>query len=495
MIPCRIIHNKLPDAVLQQVLRVDEAGAGDPRWQLLRSGNTRRTYKFSPSAEEPAWVVKWGCRYSSLKQVRNAILGRDLATVEWQKTEEAARRGIPVVRFSLVAAPRLSSGRIQSLLVCPFLENSRNFLEALTDHRQEPKILHELLTGLGLRIAGVHQKNLLHQDFSLDNILVTDHGNTPEIIIIDWFKALPGHARGRKGFRTDMAAPLSDMIYAGLTPEEMKIFLRAYAGLMPWCRDRFEELIDWATKIRVRVCRRAYRNCTRRSRRLVIEKTAGYRLFRFKDFAFDAAQELLEGKPDRITKAQEAFIPWFSKSHEPALLQHWRWANQLHMTGLQIHTLGALAIGENLKGKKLILLQNRLALSKAQPLVESLRGPEQCALLRQAGDYMRRLHLLDISIDRLSLPEWYCIPGPDGKTTFKTTDLGCFKVLEESSVHARFGWIADSGLAYLGRRGLRCFLQGYCRGHEAGEIRRLLLEYLARGSQKGSKENSLAGAR
>jgi len=281
MIPCRIVFHTLPDLVLEDILRLDEAASDDPRWRLLRFGNTRRTYQFSPGKEGPAWVVKWGCRYTSGRKVWDALRGRDQATVEWEKTERARQCGLPVLEFKLLAAPRFLKGRLNSLLVTEYLEDSRNFIQFYRDFGQDHSLLETALRNLGRIVAEVHSHHLLHRDLSLDNVLV--RGNNPsDILLIGWFKMWE-LAPGDETLQwTDLVAPLSDMFYLGMSPRQMRPFLEGYAEKGLWLRGRFEEMLERGKKDRMGIMRRAYRKCNQRLRSIIRYRKQGYRVFLLK---------------------------------------------------------------------------------------------------------------------------------------------------------------------------------------------------------------------
>ena len=85
--------------------------------------------------------VKWGCRcFTSLKKIRNFILGRDDAWMEWKRTKRAAERGIRTLPFELVASPRWERGCLQTILVTRYLEKSQNVIEFLTRNAKNPAL-------------------------------------------------------------------------------------------------------------------------------------------------------------------------------------------------------------------------------------------------------------------------------------------------------------------------------------------------------------------
>ncbi len=336
----RIVFNRLPDAILNRVLQVGSIQSSDPEWHLLRSGNTRRTFRFTPADGGPAWVVKWGFRsHTSLKKIGNTLRGRDAATVEWQLTRQAGDRGVDVLEFELVGVPRIFRGSFQTLLVTRYLDDTCNMLDYLAHHWDDEARIEHVLKKLADQIAIIHQAGLLHQDLSLDNILVC--GNDAErVIVIDWFKSFEAPKGKTDRYFVEFLAPLSDMIYAGLPDQYLRIFLQHYSRSMPWCESEIDALIEAAWKIRVSVCRRAYRNCTRRSRRLIQYRSHGYRVFQFKE----ADRSQIEGGLAAPMHTETILIGKPESPKGSVRLNLWRMANLLHMTGIKGHCVAAYAI-------------------------------------------------------------------------------------------------------------------------------------------------------
>ncbi len=468
MIPCRIEFNRLPEEILQAVLRVDEVRDGDPRWRLLRSGNSRRTYRFAPEPGAPAWLVKWGCRYSSWKQIRNALRGRDDATVEWQKTQRAASSGIPVLDFSLLAAPRFRSGRIQTLLVTPFLDESSNFIQFLLENHDDRVRIAQTLERLGTLVADIHSRGILHQDLSLDNILVCDRQGE-KILAIDWFKMRDPRPGESDPYRIEMIAPISDMVFAGLTRERIFPFLESYAREMVWCRDRFDELLQTAIDNRKRVCQRAYRNCIRRSRRMIQYRRDAYRVFLFKNGDETAVERATHEESESGNVLTSRRARWNHGEGDSKPLLAWRLANVLKMTGVGGHRCMAYAAQKGLFSvRDLLVMDERGSRTPLQhwldPPTQNPNVPVRKSVLRQAGFFLRRLHELSIGFRSIALDDWWTVPAAGGRLEFGTEKLNSMIPFGCDDFERRFGWLADPEIRALGFESLLVFLRGYGDG-------------------------------
>ncbi len=97
MIRWRVIENSLPADVRTAVLRVDELAPYAPEWKLLRSGNTRSIYRYSPPERNgQSWLIKWGHHYN-FRQTCNALFGPTDADREAEAMRRALEAGIPTV--------------------------------------------------------------------------------------------------------------------------------------------------------------------------------------------------------------------------------------------------------------------------------------------------------------------------------------------------------------------------------------------------------------
>jgi tRNA A-37 threonylcarbamoyl transferase component Bud32 len=352
MIPCRIVFNHLPAEVLDAVLRVDEVKMNDPRWTLLRSGNTRKIYHFQPNPEKPSWIVKWGCRYTSLKKISGALTGRDQATLEWAKTRKAEECHLPVIPFSLLAVPRIQSGRIHSLLVSPYLEKSLNLIQFLSAHRDHPARVHQTLTQLGRIVYDIHTHNLLHQDLSLDNVLIQD-GDPEKLFIIDWFKMKELPKGNTELFGADLIAPLCDLFYVGTPDCAKKAFLESYTEKGTWLEGRFQEVIEKARKARIRIIERAWKNCNRKNRGIIRYRYRGYSVFLLKG----KDRESVNRSIDAELKSPSIRSQWRSKKENSPILERWRRANALRASGAIRHPVMAYAVQKRLFRIREILIE------------------------------------------------------------------------------------------------------------------------------------------
>lgn len=469
----RIHFNTLPDKVLERVLQVGAVEEDNAQWRLLRSGNTRKTYRFTPTEGDSSWVVKWGYRsYTSWKKIGNILLGRDAAKVEWELTLNAKRRGIHVLDFDLVAGPNLPAGSFQTLLVMRYQENACNFLEYLARHWNNDTLIERALIKLADEIALIHKAGLLHRDLSLDNVLVC--GEAERVIAIDWFKSHSAPARQDEGFFSDFLAPLSDMIYAGLSEERRRLFLTRYEQSMPWCKPHLEAMLQKAWKIRYSVCRRSYRNCTRRSRRLIQYRSYGFKVYQFKA----ASRTMVERILDEQQPGGEVWIEDTPHQTESKLQRWWRIANLLQMTGVKGHCVAAYARrwGWLRTREVLIFSPDPRAFSLART-VDSDSDPKwRGSVLQQAGRYVRRLHDLGIGFRELYLEEIDCVPLENGQFGFYCKNLEAYYFVKSGKLAGEFFWLSNAGFSQFNLRDLLRFLRGYGYGVVDRDLLQQILE-------------------
>ena len=429
----------------------------------------------------------FGCRYSSWKQIRNALRGRDDATVEWQKTQRASSCGIPVLDFSLLAKPRFRSGRIQTLLVTPFLDESSNFIQFLLENHDDRPRIARTLERLGTLVADIHKRGLLHQDLSLDNILVCDRRGE-KILAIDWFKMRDPRPGESDPCRIEMIAPISDMFFAGLTRERILPFLESYARDMEWCRGRFDELLQTALDNRKRVCKRAYRNCIRRSRRMVQYRHEGHKVFLFKNgdraaveraiHDEDESKSVLTSRRGRWGRGKGDSGEGETGEGDSKPLLVWRLANVLKMTGVGGHRCMAYAVQKGLLSVRDLLVMDRRG--DRPSLRQGLRSgaPARKTLLRQAGFFLRRLHELSIGFRSIALDDWWAVPVAGGRLEFGTDRFDSMMPFGCDDFEQRFGWLADPEIRALGIKSLLVFLRGYGDGELHRDLlKRILTRY------------------
>lgn len=472
----RIRINRLPPDVFQQILRVTDRGKLDSRWRLLRSGNTRRTYHFSPGSGDDSYVVKWGYRcFSSAKKIVNILAGRDDACVEWEKTRRAADHGVRVLDFDLVASPRWERGCFQTLLVTRFLDRSQNAIQFLERNVKRAHRTHTFLRALAVEVAGLHKQSLLHRDLSLDNILVRDPDDG-DILLIDWMKSEPLYAPHETAWTIDLIAPLSDMLYTGLTEDALRFFLTTYSEIMGWSTNRIDDLIGIAKKNRADTCRRAFQNCTRRNRQVIQYKHRGYKVYQLKGADSAGVREWLETDPPSQP------VPKSADENASTPVDRWRTANFLHKTGLLGHSVAAYAVrggaGESVctqdppgavKISNILLARGE----SRDPEIRSIRPQE---VLTDAGDFLRRLELCGMSIRHFDPSRWYCLPADEGRTQFYTDDPDVYVALERGPLEEPFAWLADERWRPLGVKGLIRFMRGFCAGSADREFVRKVLE-------------------
>lgn len=468
MIPCRIVFNRLPEDVLAQVLRVDELAGRDERWRLLHAGKTRRNYLFTPAPGEPAWVVKWGWRYTSWKKVRDALQGRDQAVEEYRKTRKAIEAGLPVRDFVLLARPRPLRGRLYSLLVAPYLEQSENFIQLLTRRFADGDLVARALYNLGGLIAEIHAAGFLHRDLSLDNLMIVE-ANPAKIVVLDWFLSRPNPVEPFDARLSDLVTPLCDFFYYGLEKEHMLPLLKGYAEKEPRIEGRFEELIESGRQARLGIMRRAWKNCNWRSHGAARSRFRGYRVFTLKGRKEEAVRQAIEKNEGRTG----AHSRWFGSGDSP-LLEHWRKANLLRASGLDGHGISAYAIKKGLFRISEILIADPC--DKFKPLsglIEQKASPVKKQMLEQAGRFVRHMHELDIGLERLRLEQWRYRVTEGGEGQFVTDDLDAIRPFRKD--FCTFAWLRGPGFHSLGWRDLFHFSGGYL-GHRAtsAEVKALI---------------------
>ena len=338
----RILFNSLPADVLDEILRINEFADGDSRWQLLRSGKTRKVYRFTPIPDGPSYVVKWGYRcFSSVKKIRRILTGKDDASVEWKNTLRAEENNIPVVPFAVVGAPNIRRGSFDTLLVAPYIEGSRNGLDFIAHFGRESAAVETFIQNLGCVIGTVHRCGLFHKDLSLDNMLVCDSTGA-DIRCLDWFKSFAPQEADEVFFRRDMVDPVSDLFAVGIPESQILMFLEEYAKEVDWCRGRLEEVMEAGRGNRIRRSLRAYRNCDRMSHQVVRYRRGGRRVFRLKRIQPEQVDDFLfsdDSSNERASRVRH-------KDRDSTALDWWRTANLLETAGLRIHTVLAYSRNE-----------------------------------------------------------------------------------------------------------------------------------------------------
>ena len=461
MIPCRIIVNQLPPEVLDAVLRTDEVKENDPCWQLLRSGNTRRTYHYQPEQGKPSWIVKWGCRYTSLKKITGALTGRDQATLEWEKTKKAEECGLPVVPFSLLAVPKIQSGRLYSLLVSPYLEKSQNLIQFLSEQLDHPSLIQETLTQLGRIVSEIHEHDLLHRDLSLDNVLIQE--NDPwKLVIIDWFKMWSLPKRDNEKHWMDLIAPLCDMIYTGVPESQRTAFLEGYAEKGRWLQGRFQEMLDKAKEARIGIIRRAWKNCNWKSRGVIRYRYRGYSVYLLKGQDRETTNRFIDSEINQpFPKTQSK-----SKEKDSEALERWRCANALRASGAIGHPVVSYAVRKRFSQIHEILVEEKqVPEDPVRGFLDSASPESRRKMLRDSGYFLRRLHEVEMGVQAVSFEHWWVQSCQDKRFRFFTDNLDAIIPMQCKTFEERFAWVKNPDLQSLGIKSLLEFMKGYSEGH------------------------------
>jgi tRNA A-37 threonylcarbamoyl transferase component Bud32 len=459
MIPCRIVFNRLPEDVLAQVLRVDELAGRDERWRLLHAGKTRRNYLFTPAPGEPAWVVKWGWRYTSWKKVRDALQGRDQAVEEYRKTRKAIEAGLPVRDLVLLARPRPLGGRLYSLLVAPYLEHSENFIQLLARRFADADLVDRALYNLGGLIAEIHAAGFLHRDLSLDNLLILE-ANPAKIVVLDWFLSRPNPVEPFDARLSDLVTPLCDFFYYGLKKELMLPLLKGYAEKDPRIEGRFEELIECGRQARLGIMRRAWKNCNWRSHGAARSRFRGYRVFTLKGRKEEAVHQAIEKREGRVSARSR----WFASGDSP-LLERWRKANLLRAGGLGGHGISAYGVKKGLlRISEILISDSREGFEPLSHLLKQRPSPRRSRILEQAGRDLRHMHTLEMGLKAVDLEQWRYRETEGGEGQLVTDDLDAIQPFRKDL--CTFDWLRGLDFRSLRRRDLLHFLSGYL-GHRA----------------------------
>ncbi|MBN1515040.1 phosphotransferase, partial [Candidatus Sumerlaeota bacterium] len=219
----KIFVNQLPESVLQAVLRIHKGVEENGEWRLLRLGNNRRIYRYQPSGDQAAWIVKWEWSRRPAHYFKS-LRGKISAVDEQVATQTAIDAGLPAAACRFASATRFYRWPLHTLLVFECLE-ARPLRDVLFEARHDGAALRRLLQAVAQLSAQIHRTGLLHGDFSSTNILAEARGR---LHIIDW-KGLRRIEHGTiRDFRKDPACLLEDLMELGLARDEQKIFLGEY---------------------------------------------------------------------------------------------------------------------------------------------------------------------------------------------------------------------------------------------------------------------------
>lgn len=241
MISCRIVLNELPDDVLDQVLCVDEILEGDKRWRLLKHSPSSRTYHFTPKPSSKSWFVQWGFQYT-WSHFKASMLGHDDATVDWENATLAARKGIPVARYRLLATPRLLTGSMDTLLAREFIQDACSVGTFLVQNVHNRLAVDDALVHLGELLSSMHACGLQHGNLTLDSILV-QFDDPSRLTFIDWHDMRTISPDEFLSFRHELVLLVNDLLHLGCAQGHIETLLSAYARRMPLTEDRFDEIL------------------------------------------------------------------------------------------------------------------------------------------------------------------------------------------------------------------------------------------------------------
>jgi len=485
-----IVKNELPDSILQAVLKVGVEADNSDQWQLLRWGNTRKIYRYQPDGNQPACLVKWGCRHN-FGQWRRALLGRNEAIMEQRATQLAIDSGLPAVACRLLAVTNRWRWPKRTLLVFEYLANANTLHAALDEALNLNRAVKPVLQKTAELTAEIHRAEILHGDLSSTNILV-DEKDCFHIVDCKGLRRLDNAEPA--AFRADLARLLEDFIRVGLRPLELEFFLHAYLNSMgvqpekrkPW----IEDLPAKARRRRIEISRRAFRNCTRRSRPLLRFSYRGFIVFMFKNqnrrlieetlsFLIKTDSSVTEKLDTIVFKGQIAAGP------DSEILHFWRMANAVDRSGLYGHIALAYAHRGRPSNTEFLLCKMPPG---CRPVFDFLNPPStRKNTLKAAGDFFRRLHEVKINMVRFHAKDWFVKRPENGALQFYCGDLRAYEFFEEESLEKRFQWLVDwlktNPESDLGAKDLVEFLTAY----GAGRVDRFLWRHIisAAGQQFG----------
>ncbi|MDY6862346.1 MAG: lipopolysaccharide kinase InaA family protein, partial [Thermodesulfobacteriota bacterium] len=431
----KVLENSLPDNITEQILDIERSSKGK-NWTLLREGNTRRIYKYSPHAKTYALLVKWLYHKPFFAHHSKNLRGNRSEFKEWHNHIVAMESGIYTPAFYMLAVKKkfhILTGMIQVFEFIPLSERLDSFLYK---NYHNKSLVMACLKKLGKYISKFHDKNLIHQDLSLDNILIINN-NPDEIVFIDLLK-LQKIAPDEKNKRLkDLILPVIDLMIIGFCDEIINIFLDSYIASSPEVsKDISKKVFKEAKNRLIHIVGREMKNCLTKSRRLKNLRIDKYKVFLF--MGSDYTQiEIILGERDRYNHIKNGDltllrhiqhgVPGFRK--DTLFEKWWRISCAMNRIGIPIHGALGIAVKKNLFQKEVIFFKKKE--QNAFKVADVLKGTSDSAIplkqfLSDTGHFFRRLHLVGIYIKRFNIDEWKVFKNHNGYIEITTSNPGVF---------------------------------------------------------------------
>ncbi len=430
----RIQYNDLPSDVLNAVLCVDKLSGDPSQWRLLRSGNTRRVYHFTPEGSSASWVVKWG-RLHTFSQSRRALFGKTEAEIEADAARLAIENGIPSPRPRLVAMAWRPL--LHTVLVTEFIPEAKDLASFFREKCccSGENEIQSLLTGLATLLSDMHMKKLLHFDFSATNVLIDGGGN---FNVVDVFK-LKRVENVVGPFNQDLHRIVVDLFKTPIGVAMIRRFVDDYARMTNLTEDNragfFERIQSNAIKSLNRLARRAANNCIRRARALERYRYGKYLVFMVKNAGRDRIEHAIDhacGKTEKrngLTVNCEKRKPWPGRGS--SLLHGWRMSRALDAVGLDPYGAIAFARCGGMK-KRDLLISARPA--SARPICEfPADGKIGGVVRRKKREYLDRLSRFEIGLSGFDPDDWLIDTDDVDSSSLFCRNVEAFRIVERRS--------------------------------------------------------------
>jgi len=480
MIQWRIIENTLPPEVCRAVLCVDQRESVSSQWQLLRSGNTRSIYRYSPAGTGPSWLVKWGHHYGS-RQTLKAIFEDTDANLEANAVRHALKMGVPTAPVRLVARTPYWKPPLHTLLVTDFIEGASDLFSALKKAQSLGKSLKPIASNLADLVIRLHRAGVVHGDFSATNVLL---GKNENLYVVDLLK-MGDAGEDSVRFQRDLTRIVIDLQSAGAATSSIIHFLRRYLeGMAVPLQSRhffIDHVLDKVLARRRKIACRASRNAIRKSRTLKLFRYRGFRVFMVKGHSDVSVRRNIDQAYDTLNRPSIShyLVPFWSKEASP-LLRVWKMSRALQYSGLGGDEMIAFARRYGFKREDVLICRWP---QEGRSLLDSLSDPaHRRNALVTSGRYLRELHEVGINLTRLDMSSWRLSTGSGTAPALFTAHLEALTFMETEDPDTRFlwlfSWLPHAPGIGLGKRDLAVFLDAY----GAGKIDRNLWLLISRAS-------------
>lgn len=227
---------------------------------------------------------------------------------EWATSLLLLQMEVPAPK-PLLCAERLKKGiPLEGFLVTKAIQEAQTLTQELQAEAQERS---SLLKALGLYLAGIHARGILHRDLHAENLLVgRSHGGSPVFWLLDLHRVRTGKSLNQRQRKWNLAQILLSLRQE-LLPGEERLLLEAYlAAFAPG-----ESWDSWSKCIRKtqgRMLRKHQRSRTRRclkdSSGFAREVIPGGRVIRKRDFPLEAVLKVLEQARGTLDKADPRLL-------------------------------------------------------------------------------------------------------------------------------------------------------------------------------------------